>query len=297
MKHIFNLLCCIGRKLTGLKLGTKFPFLYKIYKKIYLLTNPKEIMKINVSGLKLFVDSSDMGIVPSLLNHGEHESYETKLLLSLLKPGMIIADIGANIGYYSLLITEYLKDDCKVFSFEPESRNYDLLRKNIKLNKFNNIFPVKKALSNKSGTVTLYTDITNKGNPSFSEKNVKIIDKSENVETITLDDFFENQQVDLDLIKIDTQGAEALIFEGAHNILKTNVIIIMEFWPYGLKNMNYDPLELLNKIESYGFYINVIGENRLKTIESSYKKIIEDCESRKSGRGFVNLLLKKTKKN
>ena len=69
--------------------------------------------------------------------------------------------------------------------------------------------------------------------------------------------------------------------------------IIMEFWPYGLKNMGTEALDLLGKIEDYGFGIGLIDENNKHISSLPSEKIVEMCINSGNGRGFVNLLLEK----
>ena len=66
----------------------------------------------------------------------------------------------------------------------------------------------------------------------------------------------------VNLIKMDVQGAEGFIIDGADKILRCNDLrILMEFWPKGLNNMGNNPLKMLNKLKNYGFKINVINES------------------------------------
>ncbi|MHA1381251.1 MAG: FkbM family methyltransferase [Candidatus Helarchaeota archaeon] len=281
--------------LTGKGLG-KIPGIILCYKFIYKTVKPKGIILIDVQGNKMYVDCRDKGVTPFLLTKGVYEKYETVLFKKLIKPGMVVIDIGANIGYYSLIAAKLVGSKSKVYAFEPEPRNYRLLVKNIKINSYNNIIPIQKAASNKQGKTKLFTDKGNLGNPSFSEDNISEKEGFVNVKTITLDEFFENLVIDNNIIfiKIDAQGAEGLILEGAERLLKNNnLIIIMEFWPYGLKNLGTNPTKLLNKLYEYGFKIKHIDEQNqcLKYIE--IEKLIEICQNAKQGKASVNILLKK----
>ncbi len=274
----------------------KIPYTGTLYSFLYNKIKPKGIIEIAVEGNKMFVNSHDSGIAHFLLVNKKYEEFETQLFKTFLKPGMVVIDIGANIGYYTLIAAQAVGKQGKVYSFEPEPKNYELLTKNIQVNKFENTHPIQKALSNKSGKIKLYLDENNLGNPSISKNNIPEEKGFVEVETLTLDSFFQNKikNIDLDIIKIDVQGAEGLVLEGSENILKKNNLkIFMEFWPYGLKNLNTEPLELLRRLEFYGFKIFLINPKKRVLQSLTKKEIIDLCEKTKDGKGFVNLLLEK----
>ena len=82
----------------------------------------------------MFVDTRDMIVAPNLLMRNAWEVHETELVKRLLKPGMTFVDIGANIGYFTLLAGRVMGPGSKVFAFEPEPRSFELLRRNVVVN-------------------------------------------------------------------------------------------------------------------------------------------------------------------
>jgi hypothetical protein len=113
---------------------SKLPLITRIHSFFYWHIKPTGIVLIDVQGSKMYVDSSDIGVAPFLLEWGFYEKYETALFKRLVKKGMVVVDIGANIGYYTLLAAHLVGDKGKVFAFEPDPNNYDLLCKNIEVN-------------------------------------------------------------------------------------------------------------------------------------------------------------------
>jgi len=87
---------------------------------------------------------------------GTYEPVITNLFERLIEPGMVVADVGAHIGYFTLLATRQVDSTRKVYTFEPAPSNYDLLLKNIALNGYENIVPVPKAVSNSDGTAHFF---------------------------------------------------------------------------------------------------------------------------------------------
>ena len=231
-KMVFLALCKVSR--FSSRFLEKIPVLITIRDICYYITNPNELVLIKVMNKKMYVNSNDIGIAYPLLKSGIYEEYETETFKNLLQSNTIFIDIGANIGYYTLIAASKIKDG-QIYSFEPVKANYKLLTKNIKINNINNVKAFQKAISNRNGKIKIFIDGTNLGNHSLAKNNV--IDKTESteVETIRLDSFFNNLEEIIEedfLIKIDTQGAEGLIVEGAHNLLlNKNIKILMEFWP------------------------------------------------------------------
>ena len=252
---------------TGLgKVVGRIPWIRTLDWLMYYKLKPEGIVLIQVQGSKMYVNAAEGGIVPMLLKDGVMEKYETELFKKMVKEGMVVVDIGANIGYYSLIGAKLVGKNGIVYAFEPEPSNYELLCKNAEVNGYANVVPVQKAVSNQRGVAKLWVNKACLVVSSFSENNVLAFSKGNvlekdsfvEVETITLDGFFEDTVKNnrVDIIKIDTQGAEGLIVDGAEKILKSNNLkIVTEFWPDGLKNVGTDPLKLLYKLQEHEFKI------------------------------------------
>lgn len=289
---MFSLLRTATNALSGrgLRQILVVEFLWRL---IYRTFGPKGITLITCQGSKMYVNANlgYGGLGPILLINGVYEGYETELFKKLVKPGMVVIDVGANIGYYSLIAAKLVGRHGRVYAFEPELTNYDLLVKSVKSNVYDNVTAIQKAVSNKQGRVKLFVDKVSPVHPSLSEVNIDYKAGFVEVETITLDSFFDDfvKNSKVDLIKMDTQGAEGLVIEGAERILSTNnLTIIMEFWPYGLSNLGTDPSRLLHKLQSCGFKIKL-----LTGIDAEITNIMDMCKSANDGRGYVNLLLEK----
>jgi FkbM family methyltransferase len=255
---------------------------------------PKGVALLNIEGNKMY--GTDTFVGATLLMSGAYEKYETELFEKMAQDGMVVVDIGANIGYYTLIAAKLVGNKGVVYAFEPEPGNYELLCKNIAINGYNNVVPIKKAVSNTSGKAKLYVDRAIGDVSSFAKRNVlthsKNVDCLE-VETITLDDFFERTVGDdkIDLVKIDVEGAEGLVLSGAERVLRNNSLkILMEFIPDLFRNVGTDPVELLYKLQNYGFEIKLI--NYRKHVLEPIKNTEEFCRKAKRGEA-CNLLLEK----
>ncbi len=295
-KIIFKLLKFLTKTFTGTRIG-KIPGIVQVHNFIFESLKPKGIILINCQGNKMYVDAEDIGVVPFLLDKGIFEPFETELLNGLIMQNMTVVNIGANIGYYTLIAANKVGPNGKVYAFEPEPQNYKLLVKNIEENGYKNVVAIQAAVSDKRGTRELFLDRLNLGAHSLAEKNIREKNRFVEIETNSLDNFLEKYSKGFfkaDLILIDTEGSEGLILNGASKILENNKLkIVMEFWPYGLANMGTDALGLLKKMENQGFVIKFIDEGNKCVSSLPPEKIIEMCMRLKNGNGSVNLLLEK----
>lgn len=290
-----RLIKLLGRAFST-NLAKKIPKGYKLQKALYNLLKPKGIILAKFPNNSLFLNMQDRGVVPELLTYGIFEPFETEVVKENLKEGMTFVDIGANIGYYSMIAAQKVGDKGMVLAFEPENANFELLLKNINKNRFErNVQAIKKALSNKNSKIDLFLDQSNLGNHSFSQENICNKDRmgSIEVETVRLDDFLKvkNGSTNVDFIKIDVQGAEGLVFEGAQETLKSpRLKVLLEFSPYGLLKAGSNPIWLLNLFRNDGFKVKFFDYPSRKLIEMENEEIIDGCER---GRGFFNLFLER----
>ena len=274
----------------------ELPGVLTLHRFLYELTRPKDIVMINCQGNKMYVDPQDICIAPHLLSKGIYEPFQTELFKKLIAKDMTVVDIGAHIGYYSLIAASIVGSGGRVCSFEPESNNYGLLIKNINENSYKNIAPMQVAVSNMNGNLKLFLDKSNSGGPSLSEKNIGEKNGFVEVGSDLLDNLLEKNNKDLkvDVIKMDVQGSEGLVLDGAQKILANNNLkIIVEFWPNGLKSMGTDALALLKKMESMGFKMGVIDEKRKNVNYLFPEDIFKISKEKKRGIGSINLLMEK----
>jgi len=244
---------------------------------------------IDTPGGKVYFDSYLAGdLCCSSIFLDSYEPFTTEIFKRVVKKGNIVVDLGANIGYYSLLAARIVGMEGKVYAFEPEPRNHGLLLKNIELNKYSNIIPVQKAVSNKSGATKLF--ISTSGGHSIHE----LSDGRDfvEVETVTLDEFLKEEGHHVDVIKIDVEGAEIDAIEGMKQVIKENrnLKMFVEFWPYAIRKAGKSPEEFFSKLLNHGFVIYGINEKEreLRKI-SNPSEALEMCKKRPS----VNLLVRK----
>lgn len=263
----------------------KIPGAYPIYSFLYEKITRQGEAIFEIQGSKMYLDRQDKWFANALLSEN-HEKFEMEVIKGLIRKGMTVVDIGAHIGYYTLLAARLVGNNGKVYAFEPCPDNYKLLVKNIELNDLTNVTAEEKAVSDRTEYISLFLDERHTGTHSFSESNVPQRLRSIEVETVSLDDYFnrnENHGI-IDLIKMDTQGAECLIVHGGRETVQKSLDngdlkIVMEFWPYGQRNVGTDPGKLLQELGSYGFSFKHIDQEHEQLVPMDIDGILKKCKT------------------
>lgn len=250
----------IFKKIMSLLRGrglNKLPFAPKIYKFIYNRLKPDGVIKINAGKYNFFVDARDTGIAPYLIMRGSFDDNLTFFLKKILKPNMIFADIGANMGYFSIIASDLVGENGKVYAFEPDDHNYELLVKNIKLNNCLNIIPIKKAVSDKDGIAKLYLA----GNDMDKHSLFVLGEEFKEVETVALDSFFKDENPNV--IKADIEGYESYLLEGSGNIISSDAMscFVTEYCPELIKRAGRSPINYLKALFDCNLKLYKIGNN------------------------------------
>lgn len=147
--------------------------------------------------------------------YGCYDYPVTRLIESLVAPGMVFFDVGANAGFFSLLASTKCE---QVYAFEPLPSNLRRLGRNLESNGLKNVEVVEKAVGGRDGSATLY--VPESDNSGLASLDASVGGKSIEVPVITLDDFVRERELKrVDVMKIDIEGAEAMAFEGATKLL------------------------------------------------------------------------------
>lgn len=215
--------------------------------------------KVKAIGGEMVLD--DCPVSKRLSKIGIYEPFETALFKRELKPDNVFLDIGAHIGYYSLIASKIIKTG-KIHAFEPFIDSHELLLENLALNKCKNVTAYLNAVTDKSGMEKLYLDEGNKGNNSlYPQKDCDCI----TVETIRVDDIFRGNKIDF--VKIDTQGLEMEVLNGMRHVIKSNKLkMIIEYYPYGLRRMGHKEIDFFKMLNDLGFDVYKIRVDSLAQI-------------------------------
>jgi FkbM family methyltransferase len=230
---------------------------------------------IDVNGYKMLAGKGDW---LHFQYTGEYEPLTTKLLSDIIKPGDVVVDVGANIGYYTLLFSRLVGNAGKVYAFEPDPTNYGYLLKNIELNGYKNIIAEQKAASDVSGKIRLFLHETNPGGHTITNAYDGL--KSIDVKCVTLEKYFNGHMRKPIFIKIDVEGAEDRVLRGAGDIVDGKTGLLLEFNTDLMVINNIDGEHIIKSLRDKGY--GVVGVNE-KT-----KKISERIEFNKGE--TVNIL-------
>ncbi len=173
--------------------------------------------------------------VMGLLMNGDYEPDTMAFLTRNVENGHAFLDVGANAGLFSLAVARACPQS-RVYAFEPTKQTFDLLKKNILLNGLANVYPVNVALSDQDGEAALNINTTDRDGLNTLLPPVHSFAKvigTETVRTMKLDSFLKHEHVGpIGLIKIDVEGAEALVLQGASSLLSQDPapLILFECW-------------------------------------------------------------------
>jgi FkbM family methyltransferase len=215
--------------------------------------------------IKLQCHILDKRITPiEILNFNSYEKQDADIFFSLLKKDMIFFDIGAHIGFYSINAAKRY-ETIKVYSFEPIPQTFELLQKNIYINKLNNVFFYNVGLLDMEKEVDFFFNPTMSGNASArnlaEETNIKKI----SAKVTSLDDFLFAQQLErLDIIKCDVEGGELLVFQGGKKAIKKHTpIIFTEMLRKWSKKFHYHPNDIISLLASCDYQCYISQNDKL----------------------------------
>lgn len=194
------------------------------------------------------------------------DQFEIELLKQHLKPGDVVLDIGANIGYYAELIAQLVGEKGKVHCFEPDSTNFKHLQNRCR--GVSNLVLNHKAVGPKTEKLKIYTSKNlNVDHRTYEPEEYEDVIE---IEALSIDDYLKDKEQKVHLIKMDIQGFEMQAVQGMKNTLKTNpgLKIISEFWPYGLRKAGSSALAYFDFLTQHGFTVHLLKNKGLEVLTS-----------------------------
>jgi len=254
-----------------------WPPLHKIAK--YLLyskfSRSKTFMR-EINGSKMMLSFNDFGLSAQLFISGFREPECTRLVKEQIKEGMVVYDIGANMGYYALLESRSVGPTGRVYAIEPGSDNFKFLKNNIHLNSYKNIVPERFSFGEQNTMTKLYLSDHFNYCSCMEET-----DSYESVNMITFDSYIKNKPLP-DYIRMDVEGYEYFIVNGMKDFLtsKKPCIICIEIHLKILKDKGLSSDEIFNKLFNGGFkptyVVKEYGDLREKAFKVNNKNEFYD---------------------
>lgn len=218
-----------------------------------------------------FVDSDEL-LYKIIKDNGVFEKEEISWLDKNVSSGMVCINVGANIGYHTMILSYLVGNNGAVYSFEPSSINFEILKKNIQSKKMNNVLLSQYAVGDKNGSIDIFINEKNPGDTRCFDPR-EVVDRytknyidhgfsnkipKETVNLIKLDDFIEER---VDLLFLDTQGYDIFALRGAEQIIKRDKpMICFELVPDWLNCLNIDWKSFIKSYSDYGYSISMIDE-------------------------------------
>jgi FkbM family methyltransferase len=202
---------------------------------------------------------------------GVYEEDTVRWVRSFLRPGMVVLDVGAHVGQYSLLSAPCVGPTGRVHSFEPNPVTYRLLSNNLALNGFRNVTAHQFAVSDATGEATLYVPgPDNLGEASLQECIRGM--SATTVKCVTIDDWASSADLGnserIDLIKIDVRGRESKVIQGAmHVVARFQPVIVCEFEERFLRSMGTSSVELKRNFSDLGYAADRITASGLVPVK------------------------------
>lgn len=203
----------------------------------------------------------------------DYEPLTSKVFASQLKPGIVVVDVGANIGHYTLLASAAVGPEGRVHAVECSPETRSLLENNVQKNNLQNVGIHPFAASDTRGSLAL--NITAIGlswfNPHSQWPSVQGSGTTATVPTMPLDEVISSR---VDLVKIDAEGADLEVLKGMKRILSENkhISVIVEWAPPMLEEAGKDPLALPRWLQEQGFTsISVLDEfyNKQRSLDEA----------------------------
>lgn len=204
----------------------------------------------------LLFQAHDRLMVPMITEHGRWEAEESDLLRSLLAPGMTFVDVGACVGYMTLLGARAVGPTGRVIAVEASPANVALLWANVAANRATNVEVVAAAASDRTGTVPLSLSPWNTGdNRAYPVPEMETVE----VPAVRLDDVI-SAGVHVDVVKLDTQGTDHRAVRGMEaTVARCRPVLVVEFWPLGIIESGEDPLAVVEQYTGMGYEVRVLG--------------------------------------
>jgi FkbM family methyltransferase len=253
-----------------------------------LLADPPDGM-INAYGSLLKLDAEDA----LFLGSHDYEVYESKLMIGLVRPGDVAVDVGAMIGYYTMILGHSVGPTGRVYAFEPDPDNFAILSENVAINGYDHVTPRQAVVGATSGTTKLYRapeEYRGDGRAYGVEGNRPSVD----VDMVALDELIDEK---VNIAKVDVQGYEGHVLAGMGELIARSdeLVLFLEFTPTSLELAGTDPAALLATLKGFGFVMYEIDE-QAHTIRGTDAEGLLERARDENGRftdDYSNLLLVK----
>lgn len=259
------------RRLRGRDLAKNHRFVWKTHRAFWIATRSNRTV---ISGHDMLLDRFDaLGLAS-----GSYETPELFWYLDHVKQGDFVVEVGANIGYFSLILAKAVGPDGRVISYEPDPDLNAILRRNAEVNGYSNIDIREAAVADKAGTTSFFRARKNTGDNRLwtHGKDGDVFP----VTLVTLDEDLAGFDSRIDLLKMDIQGAEPLALAGFAETLSSRPPrrMLIEFWPHGMIGMGNDPRDMVEQIRAAGYRVTRMTDDVELDIDAALEEMTVENE-------------------
>ena len=247
--------------------------------------------KVNIGKASLFLNPNDP-VVSGAIFFNVYEKSEIKFIKSISFKGMKVIDIGANIGYYTTLLSQEAGDKGLILAIEPDLESFKYLSRSINSLENKNVLSFPIAASNLRQKLPLYISKDNRGDNRLYQNNQKRDHFL--VDCLTIDELsFQTKIESFDLIKIDVQGYEPKVFQGMQKTIRSskNLTILTEFWPKGITQAGESPVNFLRTLRKMKLKLFELKKNGSLVPLNQFRD--DEFIKRFPGRKYTNIVCKK----
>jgi FkbM family methyltransferase len=214
---------------------------------------------VEMENFRLYVPPSSVLVGDAISEHQLYEPHVTAMLRRHLKPGMTVVDVGANIGYLSMVAAVAVGPGGKVLCFEPDAERCVMLQLSIEANHYSHVEVFPFAVADRVRNM-IYDANAGTGTTSSLDGEFIPTPQRSLVRAVTLDATLRDEP-SIDILKMDIDGAEALALRGAQELLKRHrPLIFTEFCPPLLLQISgVEPLQYLEALLELDYELSIIG--------------------------------------
>ncbi|RBP45326.1 FkbM family methyltransferase [Roseimicrobium gellanilyticum] len=243
--------------------------------------------RVKIGSAEICLDPADP-VISGAVTFGVYERDELKFFQEHCLPGMVVVDIGANVGIYTALALQLTSPAGTVVSIEPNPHSRAFLEQTIACNVDGTDTSRKRshicscAASDREGSASLHLNLGNKGDNRLYASSLSSTEIPITVRP--LDSILSDLGIhEVNLVKIDVQGCEPMVIAGGLETIRRSpdVLIVSEFWPEGIKSAGRDALEYLHQLSSLGLALFTLASRGLSPLPvEGFSKLIANLPSR-----------------
>ena len=239
-------------------------------------------------GFSLFVSQEDAAVGAAIAASGTYEPHVTAVFERHLRPGLRVIDVGANIGWFTMLAGLRVGSGGHVLAVEPNPLNARMIEASRRANAFDHVSMLPAAAGSRNGAVSLNRTYSNASVSPLERINVL---EAEIVPMIRLDDVIGDDWRPVGLVKIDVEGAEAIALGGLERVLRRDrPVIVSELCPNMMPgNSGVTGTDYLEWLRNLDYGIGVIEPDGSVTACATAEQAIEAHV--RSGVDHIDLLL------